>query len=130
MKRDISFVVESNGEKAVIIGHSMGANVALYFMKWADHHDPGWVDQHIDTFLNIGGAILGAFAPLAAFVSGEMDGSQMFGPFGQYVELEVCSWVLDEIGLHANRFHAPKFVIRSSEFFAGAKSDEPRAGAA
>eukprot|EP00929_Paragymnodinium_shiwhaense_P101257 TRINITY_DN6420_c0_g2_i1.p1 TRINITY_DN6420_c0_g2~~TRINITY_DN6420_c0_g2_i1.p1 ORF type:complete len:646 (-),score=106.83 TRINITY_DN6420_c0_g2_i1:68-2005(-) len=82
----------NDGHKAVILGHSMGGNVGLYFLKWVDATYPGWVDKHVHAFVNIGGAILGALDPLAAFVSGEMQSTAAMGPMGSYLEALALTW--------------------------------------
>lgn len=74
---DAERMVEATGEKVVTIGHSMGVTVWLYFQHWVTHigrsgkGDPGWVDRHIHAFVNIGGPVLGAMAPITALLSGE-----------------------------------------------------------
>lgn len=42
------------GEKVVIVGHSMGSQVIHYFFKWVEatghgNGGPTWVDDHIGT---------------------------------------------------------------------------------
>merc|ERR1719193_851202 len=87
LRRDIEKMVHRSGEKAVVLGHSMGANVWLYFMGWVERDaGSGWVEAHIASFVNIAGAILGAMGPLAAYVSGEMDATAALGPLSVYLE--------------------------------------------
>mmetsp|Transcript_11433 Transcript_11433/g.32946 ORF Transcript_11433/g.32946 Transcript_11433/m.32946 type:complete len:657 (-) Transcript_11433:41-2011(-) len=86
LRYEIEKALAMTGEKVVLIGHSMGVSVSLYFMKWVERSIPGWCDRHIASFVNIAGAILGAMSPLAAFVSGEMDATAAMGPFSNYMD--------------------------------------------
>ena len=60
--------VRSSGEKVVLISHSMGGTVVMYFLAWvtADVKDGGggggkdWVEKHIHSFVNIAGTLLGS----------------------------------------------------------------------
>mmetsp|Transcript_96754 Transcript_96754/g.273360 ORF Transcript_96754/g.273360 Transcript_96754/m.273360 type:complete len:647 (+) Transcript_96754:49-1989(+) len=79
-------VFKAGGEKVVVIGHSMGSNVFLYFMNWVEREAPGWVDRYVASFVNVAGPLLGAMGPLAAFLSGEMDATAALGPLSDYIE--------------------------------------------
>eukprot|EP00930_Biecheleria_cincta_P098887 TRINITY_DN90541_c0_g1_i1.p1 TRINITY_DN90541_c0_g1~~TRINITY_DN90541_c0_g1_i1.p1 ORF type:complete len:657 (-),score=63.95 TRINITY_DN90541_c0_g1_i1:15-1985(-) len=92
MRHNIEHAVKHSGEKAVVFGHSMGAVVWLYFMNWVEQSFPGWVDGHIASFANVGGALLGAFGPLAAYLSGEMEATANLGPFGDAIDRYMISW--------------------------------------
>ena len=51
-----------NNEKVVMLAHSYGSNVMLYFFQWVSQPEQGgpkWVEQHINTFVNIAGPLLG-----------------------------------------------------------------------
>jgi phospholipid:diacylglycerol acyltransferase len=65
------------GEKTVLTGHSMGSQVIFYFMKWAEAEGyggggPNWVNDHIESFVDISGSMLGTPKTLVALLSGEM----------------------------------------------------------
>mmetsp|Transcript_63462 Transcript_63462/g.138216 ORF Transcript_63462/g.138216 Transcript_63462/m.138216 type:complete len:635 (+) Transcript_63462:82-1986(+) len=92
LRRDIEGLLEHTGEKAVVIAHSMGANLWIYFMNWVEDASPGWVEKHIATFINAAGAVLGAIGPLAAFLSGEMQATAETGPLGPYIEMMAMTW--------------------------------------
>eukprot|EP00931_Biecheleriopsis_adriatica_P064573 TRINITY_DN39334_c0_g1_i1.p1 TRINITY_DN39334_c0_g1~~TRINITY_DN39334_c0_g1_i1.p1 ORF type:complete len:645 (+),score=98.69 TRINITY_DN39334_c0_g1_i1:37-1971(+) len=92
MRLDIEHAVQHSGEKAVVLGHSMGALVWLHFMSWIEQSAPGWVDRHIASFANIGGAMLGALGPLAAYLSGEMEATANLGLFGDAIDRYMLSW--------------------------------------
>ncbi|KAG8885161.1 hypothetical protein FRB97_001979 [Tulasnella sp. 331] len=70
----LKYTVESfnkrQGRKVVLVGHSMGSTVVMYFLKWVEAESGGnggkdWVDKHIEAFVNIGGPLLGVSDLLA-----------------------------------------------------------------
>ncbi|CAE8585992.1 unnamed protein product, partial [Polarella glacialis] len=72
LRRSIEQLVQSTGEKAVVIGHSMGASVWIHFMQWVTvAAGETWVATHIHAFVPLAGALLGAVGPLGALLSGE-----------------------------------------------------------
>eukprot|EP00948_MAST-09A_sp_MAST-9A-sp1_P001071 g1071.t1 len=69
-------VKQNNGNRVVVVAHSMGASVFLYFLKWVESDKGGnggplWVDQHIRVVFSVGGSLLGAALPIAGSLSGE-----------------------------------------------------------
>lgn len=49
--------------QVVLIAHSYGSNVMVYFMKWVEAKGGGnggskWCDQHIHAFVNVAGPLL------------------------------------------------------------------------
>ena len=47
----------------MLIAHSYGSNVVVYFMRWVESKSgggggPQWVDAHITSFVNIAGPLL------------------------------------------------------------------------
>jgi phospholipid:diacylglycerol acyltransferase len=77
------------------MGHSMGGVIIHYFMKWVTtpKEEGGggggtdWVDKHIESYVNIAGALLGVPKAVAALMSGEMkDTSILLGPVGDIAE--------------------------------------------
>lgn len=92
MRVNIERVVLRAGEKAVVLAHSMGANLWIYFMGWVEQVSPGWVDKHIAVFVNIAGSILGSMDPLAAFLSGEMAATTTLGPVSGMIESMAMTW--------------------------------------
>ncbi|KAG6381899.1 Lecithin:cholesterol acyltransferase-domain-containing protein [Boletus reticuloceps] len=90
LKIMIEGLKKRQGKKVVITAHSMGATVALYFFKWVESPahgggGPDWVENHIETFLSIGGAYLGTAKAMSAFLSGEMRDTVEMNPVGAYV---------------------------------------------
>lgn len=79
LKRVIEQNKESTGEKSVLMGHSMGSQVIFYFLKWVEAHGEGfgnggktWVNDHIESFVDISGSMLGTPKAIVALLSGEM----------------------------------------------------------
>ncbi|SSD58842.1 related to Phospholipid:diacylglycerol acyltransferase [Saccharomycodes ludwigii] len=79
LKEQIEVSYELTGEKSVIFGHSMGAQVVFYFLKWVEaegeHYGNGgsdWCNKYIDTVVDIAGSTLGAPKSVPALISGEM----------------------------------------------------------
>lgn len=86
LRRNIEVLVETQGEKVVVIGHSMGAQVWLYFMQWVSLAvGDVWVADHIHAFVSLAGPLLGASGPLGAVLSGEMETNAMLGPLNDLV---------------------------------------------
>ncbi|KAG0027919.1 hypothetical protein BGZ81_005162 [Podila clonocystis] len=78
------------GEKNVLVAHSMGSSVVLYFFKWVESPSggkggPNWVNDHIHTFVNIAGPMLGVPKTLAAVLSGEVRDTAQLGVVSAYV---------------------------------------------
>ncbi|BFZ60874.1 phospholipid:diacylglycerol acyltransferase [Saitoella coloradoensis] len=90
LKMYIEYSVKFNeGKKAVITGHSMGAQVIFWFMKWVEsplggNGGPTWVNDHIDSFINISGSMLGTPKAIAALLSGEMKDTAQLNAFSVY----------------------------------------------
>lgn len=79
----------SGGRKVVLVSHSMGSQVLLYFMKWVEHKrygggGPTWVDDHIEAWINISGCMLGAAKDIPAVLSGEMKDTAQLNAFAVY----------------------------------------------
>jgi len=77
LKMHIETAHRLQGTKVALVSHSMGSQVVHYFFKWveAEGHGNGgrsWVNDHIDSFINISGCMLGAIKGLPAVLSGEM----------------------------------------------------------
>lgn len=79
----LKLIVEDNkrrlGRKTVFLGHSMGSQVFFFFAKWVEasgeHYGnggPTWVNDHIESFVNIAGTMLGTPKAIVALLSGEM----------------------------------------------------------
>lgn len=76
LKATIEITVKAEGEKAVILCHSMGGSVLLYFLHWVESDLGGkggkqWVEEYIDSVVNIAGTMLGAVKSIPSILSGE-----------------------------------------------------------
>eukprot|EP00388_Colpodella_angusta_P007617 GDKJ01021414.1.p1 GENE.GDKJ01021414.1~~GDKJ01021414.1.p1 ORF type:complete len:922 (+),score=201.82 GDKJ01021414.1:416-2767(+) len=70
--------------KVVIIGHSMAAVYINYFINWVESAKGGnrgrkWIDEHVESIVNIGGAYLGVPKAMSAWLSGEMRDTAQLG---------------------------------------------------
>ncbi|KAK4953458.1 phospholipid:diacylglycerol acyltransferase [Elasticomyces elasticus] len=77
LKNYIEVAQKTSGLKPVLVSHSMDGQVLFYFMKWVEHKDhgnggPRWVEDHIDSWINISGSMLGTAKDMPAVLSGEM----------------------------------------------------------
>lgn len=72
LKAQIEVLNQTLKEKVVVIAHSMGALVFLYFVQWVTAKDQHWGKQNLHAFVNVAGPLLGAPKCLAALLSGEM----------------------------------------------------------
>ncbi|GES89222.1 phospholipid:diacylglycerol acyltransferase [Rhizophagus clarus] len=90
LKATLELAKKVDGKKSVIVSHSMGGLVTLYFFKWVEsptggNGGPNWVNEHVESFVNIGGPLLGLPKALSALLSGEMRDTVELGAFGIYV---------------------------------------------
>jgi phospholipid:diacylglycerol acyltransferase len=89
LKSYIEVAQKTSGKKVVLISHSMGGQVLFYFMKWVEHKKYGnggsrWVDDHIDSWINISGCMLGTAKDIPAVLSGEMKDTAQLNAFAVY----------------------------------------------
>lgn len=80
------------GKKTVLVAHSMGSSVAVYFMKWVEASGPGfgnggdqWCETHLAAFTSIAGTFLGVPKAMAALLSGEMRDTVEVPPAAAYL---------------------------------------------
>jgi phospholipid:diacylglycerol acyltransferase len=89
LKAYIESAVEFGGKKAVLASHSMGSQVVYYFFHWVESDlggkgGPDWVENHIESWINISGCMLGAVKDLTAVLSGEMRDTAQLNAFAIY----------------------------------------------
>ncbi len=89
LKSHIEIAVKLSKRKVVLLSHSMGSQVLYYFFHWveADGYGDGgsgWVNTHIDSWINISGSMLGALKDLPALLSGEMKDTAQLNAFAVY----------------------------------------------
>lgn len=90
LKSNLELSLKMTGEKSVLVAHSMGSNVMFYFFKWVESDKggkggPNWVNDHVHTFVNIAGPMLGVPKTLAAVLSGEVRDTAQLGVVSAYV---------------------------------------------
>ncbi|KAK3989671.1 Lecithin:cholesterol acyltransferase-domain-containing protein [Cladorrhinum sp. PSN332] len=89
LKAHIETAVKLNNKKVVLTSHSMGSQVVFYFLHWVasplggDGGD-GWVEKHIESWVNVSGCMLGAAKDVAAVLSGEMRDTAQLNAFAVY----------------------------------------------
>lgn len=79
LKQQVELRYKIAGDQSVLIGHSMGSQIAFYFMKWVEaegelfgNGGKNWVNKHIAAYVDISGSVLGAPKAIPALISGEM----------------------------------------------------------
>ena len=89
LKSYIETAVSFEGRKVVLTSHSMGSQVMFYFFNWVESElggrgGPNWVEDHVDSWINISGCMLGAVKGLTAALSGEMRDTAQLNAFAIY----------------------------------------------
>lgn len=89
LKVHIEQGVKIQGNKAVLLSHSMGGQVLYYFFRWVEAESGGnggtdWVERHVDSWINISGCMLGAAKDVPAVLSGEMKDTAQLNAFAVY----------------------------------------------
>ncbi|TPX39071.1 hypothetical protein SeLEV6574_g07438 [Synchytrium endobioticum] len=90
LQRSIESIVKNDGRKAIVISHSMGSLIWLYFMNWVESPLGGnggeyWVDDHIAAFVNIAGSLLGVPKTISSLLSGETRETALLNGFSTFV---------------------------------------------
>ncbi|KAF2746864.1 Phospholipid:diacylglycerol acyltransferase [Sporormia fimetaria CBS 119925] len=89
LKSQIEVAVKVSDKKVVLLSHSMGSQVLYYFMHWVEAKGYGnggdsWVEDHIDSWINISGCMLGTAKGMPAVLSGEMKDTAQLNAFAVY----------------------------------------------
>ena len=89
LKSYIEMAKKIQGKKVCLLSHSMGSQVLYYFFHWveAEGHGnggPNWVEEYVDSWINISGCMLGAAKGFPAVLSGEMKDTAQLSPFAVY----------------------------------------------
>ncbi|KZF21815.1 Phospholipid:diacylglycerol acyltransferase [Xylona heveae TC161] len=89
LKSHIELAKQISGKKAVLVSHSMGSQVLFYFFHWVQAKGYGnggdsWVEDHVDSWINISGCMLGSLKGMPAVVSGEMKDTAQLNAFAVY----------------------------------------------
>ncbi|CAK9438804.1 uncharacterized protein LODBEIA_P30280 [Lodderomyces beijingensis] len=79
LKTQVELNKNFNGQKSILVGHSMGSQVIYYFLKWVEasgqdfgNGGPEWVNEYIEAYVDISGSMLGTPKTIPALLSGEM----------------------------------------------------------
>lgn len=77
LKSQIELSNKLNNKKTVLMGHSMGAQIVFFFLKWVEASGYGnggksWVNDNIAAYVDISGSMLGTPKAITALLSGEM----------------------------------------------------------
>jgi phospholipid:diacylglycerol acyltransferase len=89
LKSYIELAYKIENRKVVLVSHSMGSQVLFYFLKWVESDlggrgGPKWVNDYVDSWINISGCMLGAVKALPAVLSGEMKDTAQLNSFAVY----------------------------------------------
>lgn len=89
LKSYIETAVRSKGTKTVLLSHSMGSQVLYYFFHWVEaegygNGGPSWVEDYIESWINISGCMLGTIKDIPALLSGEMKDTAQLNAFAVY----------------------------------------------
>ncbi|KAI9477974.1 MAG: Lecithin:cholesterol acyltransferase-domain-containing protein [Benjaminiella poitrasii] len=90
LKAKIELSKQFTGLGSVIITHSMGGSMFPYFLKWVESEQggkggPNWVNEHIESFVNIAGPLMGVPKAVTSLISGETRDTMALGNFGAYI---------------------------------------------
>ncbi|TID22114.1 Phospholipid:diacylglycerol acyltransferase [Venturia nashicola] len=89
LKSHIEVASKVSGKKVTLLSHSMGSQVLYYFLHWVEaegygNGGPAWVEEHVDSWINISGCMLGALKGFPAVLSGEMKDTAQLNAFAVY----------------------------------------------
>lgn len=89
LKQHIEVAKKVQDRKVVLLSHSMGSQVLFYFMHWVEAQGygdggDGWVEAHVEAWINISGCMLGAVKDIPALLSGEMRDTAQLNAFAVY----------------------------------------------
>ncbi len=89
LKTHIEVGNQVTGLKTVLLSHSMGSQVLYYFFHWVEaegygNGGPSWVNDHIESWINVSGCMLGAVKDVPAVLSGEMRDTVQLNDFAVY----------------------------------------------
>ncbi|CAM9624868.1 unnamed protein product, partial [Chrysoparadoxa australica] len=81
LKSTFELSLATSGERAALLAHSYGSLLVHFFFNWVEspkvcqlfggNGGAGWVDKHIESYVNIAGPMLGVPKATSALLSGE-----------------------------------------------------------
>lgn len=107
----------------------IGSSMFPYFLKWVENDQGGkggkeWVNNHIESFVNIGGPLMGVPKAVTSLLSGETRDTMALGSFGAYV-LERFFSRRERTQLMRNWFGGSSMLPKGGEAVWGDKSSAP-----
>ena len=87
LKMNMEHMYRHNGNRAnVIVTHSMGTPVCMYFLKWVESEKGGnggkdWVSKHVKSVISVGGVFAGVPKVVSSILSGETKDTAFLDPF-------------------------------------------------
>lgn len=73
---------DKHRQKVVIAAHSLGVLWVHHYFGWLEAQRPGFIEEAVDAFVNVGGPLLGVPKTVSSLVSAEMKDTAMLGPVG------------------------------------------------
>lgn len=71
LKLEIEMYYKLNNQKVVLLTHSLGSIITLYFLSWVETVEKGFVERYIHTFINIAAPFLGVSKSISGLLSGQ-----------------------------------------------------------
>eukprot|EP01117_Protostelium_nocturnum_P017292 TRINITY_DN7021_c0_g2_i3.p1 TRINITY_DN7021_c0_g2~~TRINITY_DN7021_c0_g2_i3.p1 ORF type:complete len:571 (+),score=146.57 TRINITY_DN7021_c0_g2_i3:329-2041(+) len=78
LKYQISVLRKTNGNRVILICHSMGYKVLQYFLWWIHKRHPTWIAKNIENVIGVGAPCLGAPRLLRSVITGWRNGLELF----------------------------------------------------
>ncbi|KAF4317751.1 hypothetical protein JM18_007477 [Phytophthora kernoviae] len=91
LKYSIEMARESaKGRKVMLVTHSYATQVIFHFLKWVESENGGkggdqWVENNVESFVNIAGPTLGTVKTISALTSGEMKDTAELGGLSKFL---------------------------------------------
>lgn len=129
LKSTIELSKNKSGLKSVIVTHSMGSSMFPYFLKWVESSNGGnggkkWVNNHIESFVNIAGPLMGVPKAVTSLLSGETRDTMALGSFGAYI-LEKFFSRRERTKLMRNWFGGASMLPKGGEAVWGSEKNAP-----
>ncbi|KAG6956060.1 hypothetical protein JG688_00011606 [Phytophthora aleatoria] len=82
--------MSAGGRKVMLVTHSYATQVFFHFLKWVESGNGGkggdqWVENNLESFVNIAGPTLGVVKTISALMSGEMKDTAELGGLSKFL---------------------------------------------
>lgn len=131
LKLSIEASKKHTGKKTYLVGHSMGSQVILYFMKWVEASGPvygnggsSWCNDNLAGFIDISGSLLGTPKAISALISGEMKDTVQLNQLAVY-GLEKFFSRKERVDMLRTFGGVPSMIPKGGEVIWGGHSDAP-----